>query len=354
MKNPTISIIVPVYNKEKRIKKCIDSLLAQTFEKFELILINDGSVDNSGVICDEYKNIDNRVIVFHQENKGVGRARNFGINKARGEYICFIDAGDYVEDDFLAVLHTQIKKNNVDVVECSFYYVLKDNIVPKSDSHDIFRIENKNIISALFGRSKGIMAIDSSQYNKVNIHNRLLSYTVWNKLYSRQSISGIKFNEGYRFIQEDILFNHEVFSQIKSLIYLGIPKYYYIVETDSLSHSKMSFERLKDLLVGLKMLLRNQLSINGYEDSQIMNYYYNMNYTLLYSALLDGLYKKGEDKENIKRILQNLQDISTKDDFRSTFFQKILLYISTKNLLFSSLLCRIFYRFKRVLKMPKK
>lgn len=102
MRNPKISIVVPVYNAEKSISRCIDSILSQTFSDFELLLINDGSKDKSGVICDDYSEKDKRVRVFHKENGGVSSARNVGLDKAKGEYLCFCDSDDYVDSDWIS------------------------------------------------------------------------------------------------------------------------------------------------------------------------------------------------------------------------------------------------------------
>ena len=104
MKMPEISIIVPVYNTEKWLRRCVDSILAQTFKDFELLLIDDGSTDNSGTICDEYVGKDPRVRVFHKSNGGVSSARNLGLNNVRGKYIAFCDSDDWVENNYLSVL----------------------------------------------------------------------------------------------------------------------------------------------------------------------------------------------------------------------------------------------------------
>ena len=104
------SIIVPVYNVEKYLSTCVESILSQTFNNWELILINDGSTDYSGIICDEYKKKDTRIKVFHTENKGVSAARNIGLKNAIGEWIAFIDSDDYMEKNWLEVVSMTIKK----------------------------------------------------------------------------------------------------------------------------------------------------------------------------------------------------------------------------------------------------
>ena len=113
-----ISVIVPVFNIEKYIERCVNSVLAQTFEDFELIIIDDGSSDNSGVICDSYKARDSRVKVYHTENLGVSNARNLGIKKSAGRYITFVDGDDWIARDYLEQLYTQLVKNNCDICIC--------------------------------------------------------------------------------------------------------------------------------------------------------------------------------------------------------------------------------------------
>ena len=108
--NHLISVIVPVYNAEKYISKCIDSILSQTFKDFELILINDGSTDNSDLICDKYASIDNRVKVFHKKNGGAGSARNLGIQKASGDWVMFVDSDDWIEPECLDICSKKLRK----------------------------------------------------------------------------------------------------------------------------------------------------------------------------------------------------------------------------------------------------
>lgn len=118
-----ISIIVPVYNAEKYLRRCIDSVLAQTYTNFELLLINDGSKDKSGKICDEYASRDSRIRVFHKENAGVSRARNLGLDNAKGEWLTFIDSDDWVREDFLQKRLDLALKEGSDVAYCDFEYI---------------------------------------------------------------------------------------------------------------------------------------------------------------------------------------------------------------------------------------
>lgn len=118
-----VSIIVPVYKAEPYIRKCIDSILSQTFTNFELLLIDDGSPDNCGKICDEYAELDTRVHVFHKENGGVSAARNLGLDHAKGDYVCFIDSDDWIDPDMLETLIGWEQKKQTDLLFFGLKYV---------------------------------------------------------------------------------------------------------------------------------------------------------------------------------------------------------------------------------------
>lgn len=126
MESPQISVIIPVYNAENTLRRCIDSLLAQTFIDFEILLIDDGSSDYSGEICDTYTEIDNRVKVFHKENGGVSSARELGLQSSKGEYIIHVDPDDWVDSTFLSRLYETAIIQNADMVICDFFDEYKD------------------------------------------------------------------------------------------------------------------------------------------------------------------------------------------------------------------------------------
>lgn len=121
MKQPKISVIVPVYNVEKYLRRCVDSILSQTFTDFELLLIDDGSTDASGSICDEYALKDNRVLVFHKDNEGISRTRQYGFDLCSGSYVQFIDSDDWVEKTMLSDMYNKVTFENSDIVACNFY-----------------------------------------------------------------------------------------------------------------------------------------------------------------------------------------------------------------------------------------
>ena len=123
---PAVSIIVPVYNTERFLNRCIDSVLAQTYSDWELLLVDDGSTDSSGSICDEYATQDSRIRVFHKENGGVSSARNLGLDYARGEWITFVDSDDYIAPDMIEKLYETQKRNNADITVCGYRWVDKE------------------------------------------------------------------------------------------------------------------------------------------------------------------------------------------------------------------------------------
>ena len=129
--NPKISIIVPIYNVEKFLPRCLDSLLAQTFPDFELLLIDDGSKDRSGDICDKYALKDQRIRVFHKENGGVASARQLGVDEARGEYSIHADGDDWVEPDMLQCFYDKAKETNADIVIADYYLQINNQQIYK-------------------------------------------------------------------------------------------------------------------------------------------------------------------------------------------------------------------------------
>ena len=128
MPNSLITIIVPVYNSEKTLHRCVDSILDQTYQNFEILLINDGSKDHSGDICDEYAKSDTRGRVFHKENKGVSAARNTGLDNAKGAWVSFVDSDDWISSEYLNVLYKEAIVTNADVVTCDFFEVVRNGI----------------------------------------------------------------------------------------------------------------------------------------------------------------------------------------------------------------------------------
>lgn len=200
--NPKISVIVPVYNVEIYLHRCIDSILSQSFTDFELLLIDDGSPDNCGKICDEYAEQDNRVRVFHKPNGGVSSARNLGLDNARGEWITFVDSDDYVADDYLQDLFTY--KENID-----------SDLVA---------------ISRMLDSGNSMVTLPSKEFTLLfSIYKFDKFCPPWGKLYRRNIIEqhNLRFNTQIH-LGEDLMFVLSYLLQIKRITLISSCKYNYI------------------------------------------------------------------------------------------------------------------------------
>ena len=149
---PIVSVIVPVYNTEKYMRRCLESILSQTYTDLEVILVDDGSTDKSGKICDEYAQKDTRVKVIHKKNEGVSKARIEGYSQSTGDYIVFVDSDDFIADSIIEVLLSTLQKEQVDLVSCLCYDIVKDKIIPdkrsligRYEKSDIKKILSKNV-----------------------------------------------------------------------------------------------------------------------------------------------------------------------------------------------------------------
>ena len=163
MSNPKISVIIPVYNAEKYLERCVDSILAQTFTDFELLLIDDGSKDKSGEICDEYAKKDNRVKVFHKENGGVSSARQFGVEKAIGKYSIHVDCDDLVSEQMLEEMYRTAEKDGYDIVIANYFH--NDEYIVEEYPEETTQI----IYDMLGGKIRGVM------WNKLVNHSSFFS-----------------------------------------------------------------------------------------------------------------------------------------------------------------------------------
>ena len=205
--NPKISIIVPVYNREKYLHRCINSILEQTFEDFELILINDGSTDGSGQICDDYRTKDPRVQVYHKNNAGVSSARNLGLRYANGEWITFVDSDDWLDEVFLEKLYFE-NISQVDLVISYGKYIRKSGIVQMIQYQDRYLNATKDI---------GTLFLE---------HDLTWQTSPWAKLYRRDKCSGIYFIEGMH-IGEDLVFLYTYIMKCNMIYVIGDSYYNY-------------------------------------------------------------------------------------------------------------------------------
>ena len=227
---PKISVIVPVYKVEPYLRRCVDSILAQTFSDFELILVDDGSPDGCPAICDEYAKMDDRVRVIHKANGGLSDARNAGLDVAVGEFISFVDSDDYVSNEYLQKMFDIAERMNADFVACGVINVWSD--------HEEKWPDLKN--SLLFSKSELIRS-----YSPQNKH--LLMPTACEKLYRRKIFDTIRFTVGIIF--EDFDIQLRIIEQSSTIVILNEHLYYYVRERDksilNSSYSKRMWDMIK-------------------------------------------------------------------------------------------------------------
>ncbi len=208
MEEKKISIIVPVYNVEKYLSRCVDSILRQTYTHFECILIDDGSPDRCGRICDEYAERDKRIVVIHQKNKGVSAARNAGLDVAKGEYVGFVDSDDYIAPEMYQCLVNAIEESNADISYCAIEHI-KENGDRYTERTRIGTVESQLALTM-----------------EVLLRNDDGGGAVWNKLFKQKAIEDLRFEESAK-ICEDVLFTLTYCTKISSAIFVPEPLYYY-------------------------------------------------------------------------------------------------------------------------------
>lgn len=261
-----ISVIIPVYNAERYIRRCIESLLSQVYQEYELLLIDDGSTDSSGTICDYYSEIDTRVRVFHKENGGVSSARNLGLDNFRGEWVAFVDADDYVDNDYLTIPE---KYANCDVVQKGYRRVSED----------------RNKTSSVIAQPEGIIA-NRRDLDKFLVNHH--TYALWNKIFRSTLIEGARFNIGIS-VGEDFEFFLHFVSGIKKYGFSNVGCYYYNVRTNS-AMKKFRTDEMDRLAIELENLHHVEALLNDMENEKLrngfiygtyvpllMNHYYLMN-----------------------------------------------------------------------------
>lgn len=226
--HPTISIIVPVYNVEEYLPHCLKSIQNQTFTDYECILIDDGSTDSSGKICDEFCTTDKRFKVIHQENQGYRTARNTGLDICQGDYISFIDADDYIHPIFLQTLHSAISRNNSPLAMVYGKRVHDHNETSDITSKESIELSQASLMERLFASSE----IDL-QYQ-----------VVWNKMYSKDLINDIRFRQT---ASEDTFFNMQIFIQTEKAILIESELYYWFQHSSSITHQGINL-RFIDVL----------------------------------------------------------------------------------------------------------
>lgn len=231
---PKISVIVPVFNVERYLGKCIDSVLMQTFTDFELILVDDGSTDSSGAICDEYAEKDSRIKVIHKENGGLSSARNAGIDKASGSYLCFVDSDDTVNLYMLYYLILFAEKERADITECLF-----DKVYEGEES--VGHTSKAEKTDEKCGEAAVVALYDGTGFSPV----------AWNKLYSARLFKDLKYPEGVTF--EDSYLTPRLFYIADKVVRINYHGYNYLQRSGSITKTESELKNTDKIKVYLSV-----------------------------------------------------------------------------------------------------
>lgn len=218
-----VSIIIPVYNVAPYLRCCLDSVIAQSFTEFEAIVIDDGSTDESSIICDEYAKRDTRFSVIHKKNGGLSSARNAGLDISSGSYICFLDSDDYYEQDFLQTMYDSIRGSDYDFVSCAANFVDESEVLIRRNTYTVDRAELRG---DLF----------DSYY-----HSNLIEDAAWNKIYRRELFDGVRYKEGIIYEDSEIIIH--LLKRAKAALFIKEFLYNYRIRQGSiLNYQKNEIE----------------------------------------------------------------------------------------------------------------
>ena len=298
-----ISIIVPVYNVEKYLERCLNSILKQTYSEFEVVCVDDGSVDCSATILDDYQKKDSRFRVFHIENRGVGNARNYALSQIKGEWFAFLDADDWLEEDFLESLWENAKKYQCDISACMHILDRGNGVLNPNVANDVvvYHSAQECIPAFICG-------------------NPSLQGMVWNKLYKAEAFKDILFHTDIR-VNEDCLYTFEIMQKCNNACVTRKPLYHWFFREDSACHTAKKKADFTEANVFLMLL-------NGVKEMQneTVNMRLKRNYVLAVLKIIWNM--KYENNREVKEARARVKGWK-KDVYRMLDKKKKVKYFLT-------------------------
>ena len=292
MTQPLISIIIPVYNAERYLGRCIESVLGQSYKNLEIILVNDGSKDNSGKICDEYAELDKRIIVIHKENGGASSARNVALKQFSGEYAAFVDSDDFVHSEYILHMYNLLTENDCDIVQTD-YFKGNSDFFPEDDLVERYKVVDK------------YFCLSGFEYKVV----------VWGKLFKSDIVRDIHFPEGVIY-EDDATYYQFVYKSDK--VCLSNKKLYYYFLTD------VSVMRNNDVRLDFFDIYRNRIKFfNEKEDDFGVKKSYER-YAIVLILNYSNLKLKRTSKDLYKQVLDEYKSIFKESVKTSNKIYKIL------------------------------
>lgn len=277
-----VSIVIPIYNVEKYLERCIQSVVKQTYKDIEIILVNDGSTDESGKICEKWKKEDSRIQVINKKNGGLSEARNFGIDIAKGDYICFVDSDDFIENVMIEKLIKINEEREADIAICNRFYYYENN-----DKYLRFRDENE------------IMEMNSEEAIKEMVLLKNFDMAAWGKLYKTELFKNIRFP--VKKLSEDYYIMYKLFDIAGKVVYTSKPYYYYLQRKGSISKTpKLNYDFIEAAKLQMDYVEKKYPNLKTY----VRAAYASSNMTV-YNIMLDYNAKiKKEDIIKLKSIVK--------------------------------------------------
>lgn len=276
-----VSIIVPIYNVELYLERCLESLEKQTLDDYEIILVNDGSLDNSAEICKKYCDKNEKFVYYEQENGGLSAARNSGIKLAKGEYIGFVDSDDFVDLDMFELLYNNAIKNSVDISACG---------------HKSYYENGKIIINTKENIQK---KYDKDEALDLFLIQELFDVVAWNKIYKRNLFENVSYPVGK--IYEDIQTTYKLINSSNGVYFDSSAKYFYYQRNNSISHSSFD-KRMMWILDGIKEYKKSLSNLNLYKNEPVGEIRWNL---VVYNKMIQSSFDNKELENKIRKLIKN-------------------------------------------------
>lgn len=316
-----ISIIVPVYKVESFLDHCISSIVNQTYKNLEIILVDDGSPDKSGNICDAWAKRDNRIRVIHKKNGGSGQARNIALSQANGKFISFVDSDDYIAPIFYEYIF-EIFEDGYDIVECEY--------LETTDNNACFDILDEEC---------SVVSYNCDDAMKEHIEDKKFRQLIWNKLYRKSVVEGIKFPEDKMI--DDEFWTYQVLGRARKLKHSDKKLYAYRQQNASVMHSMNLVKRLQ--AIEAKCLRHDYISMRFLELKSYSNY--NLWFTFLYQCQLALRASDKQDKRyaiNYINTMAKKYPVQLDENFEIPYKNKVWIWIAQKNLVIASKIRNLF------------
>ncbi len=322
----TISVIIPVYNTKKYLGSCINSVLNQTYTNLEILLIDDGSSDGSEKICDYYATVDSRIIVYHKENGGLSDARNYGLDRARGDFIAFVDSDDVINIHFFERLMKTQRETDADVVSCDIIRFINDSEFKHNEkyceSKDEMVIEGEGILIEYFSK----------------VRNPIIYHGLCMKIYKKNVFYNLRFDKGR--LHEDVFITHKILSVTKRFVMVFAPYYGYRNNSESIcnTYNQKNFIDECEALFVMDDYFKDSNVYNCVQSYLIKKFYLQIMYWAKYidEPMLKDLIDRITEWVNINL---NESDINR--------LKKILIYITFNGVIKNALFRKIIMRAKK-------